>query len=56
MRIWNSLFIILFYLVLVKLSLPPASTALPCCLFFILQVSCLILLFQLVVCFVPYSC
>ena len=40
MRIWNSLFIILFYLVLVKLSLSSASNALPCCLFLILQNSC----------------
>jgi len=40
MRIWNSLFIILFYLVLVKLSLSSASTALPRCLFLILQISC----------------
>jgi len=40
MRIWNSLFIILFYFVLVKLSLSSASTALRRCLFLILQISC----------------
>jgi hypothetical protein len=38
--IWNSLFIFLLHLTLVKLSLSSASTALHRCLFIILQISC----------------
>ena len=39
MCIWNDLFIIFFYSVLVKPSLSSASTALHRCLFLILQIS-----------------